>query len=222
MKLFCFLTSLIFVNVSTDDLMDYQTNIAITNAHIKLASEKIIVGDGFVESGLEQVIKNIIEDDTSYSLGVMNNIIAVPETPHLNDFQESARHQSILREKIEKELDIPVPKVSVVLESDFRRLTLINLGSKRRDLTKEAIINIWNQDVVGSEEQFSSLWICRLIALFMSTKFPLSYVRDIQFDPDTCIIYDGVIYKTYKKIEDEWWIFTGNVNWLKLEKEFVY
>ncbi|XP_050423950.1 uncharacterized protein LOC126835415 [Adelges cooleyi] len=218
MKLFCFLTSLIFVNVSTDDLMDYQTNIAITNAHIQRAFGTNIVGPNFIESVLEQVIKSIIEDDNTYSLGAILNMIAIPDTPLENDFEESAIHQTVLREIIENEHEIEVPEVP---ESDYRRLTLKDLGNRRRAYTKRALKNIFHMDVVGSQEEFSELWVCRLIALFMSAKFPMSYIRDIETDTDECMTFDGFSTETYKRVMGEWRHVFDNVNFSSLESVFV-
>ncbi|XP_050423686.1 uncharacterized protein LOC126835245 isoform X4 [Adelges cooleyi] len=189
MKLFWFLISCVFVNISTYDINDYKRDMAIT-------------------SGLEHIIKNIIGNN-NYSL----------DTPHLGDFEESVRDQTVLREKIQYELYIPVPEVP---EQNYKTLTLIHLGDQRRKYTRPVLINIFHQVIVGFKEQFPSVWICRLIALFTSTKFPMSYVRDIHTGPNKCTTYDGFSLQTYRQIEGEWYHFVNNINFMKLEEEFVY
>ncbi|XP_050423667.1 uncharacterized protein LOC126835245 isoform X2 [Adelges cooleyi] len=208
MKLFWFLISCVFVNISTYDINDYKRDMAITNEHIKLASDMFIITDNFNECGLEHIIKNIIGNN-NYSL----------DTPHLGDFEESVRDQTVLREKIQYELYIPVPEVP---EQNYKTLTLIHLGDQRRKYTRPVLINIFHQVIVGFKEQFPSVWICRLIALFTSTKFPMSYVRDIHTGPNKCTTYDGFSLQTYRQIEGEWYHFVNNINFMKLEEEFVY
>ncbi|XP_050424314.1 uncharacterized protein LOC126835640 [Adelges cooleyi] len=210
MKLFCFMTSLIIVNVSSDEPMDYQTNMAITNAYVKQASEFNVLGPNFVENGLEQVIKTIIGDDNTYSLGAILNMIAIPE---------SATNQRVFREKIQSELGIGQLQV---LESDYRPLGLYDLGSRRRTHTRQALINIYKHSVVGFEGLFSELWICRMIALFVSAKFPILYIRNIQAGPNTCITFNGVTTDTYSKVRGEWRQFVGNINFMSLDGVFVY
>ncbi|XP_050421845.1 uncharacterized protein LOC126834153 [Adelges cooleyi] len=218
MKLFCFLTSLIFVNVSSDAPADYKRNIANTNAYVKQAFGRNIVEPGSVESVLEKVIKNIIGDVNTYSLEAILNMVAIPDTPYLGNFEESATNQTVLREIIENEYNIKVPQVP---ESHFRRLTLNKLGDRRRAHTRQALINIFHMDVVGSEELFTELWICRLTALFVSTNFPTKYIRHIDTDTDECTTSDGFVIETYRKVGGEWRYFVDNKDVSSLEALFV-
>ncbi|XP_050419937.1 uncharacterized protein LOC126832928 [Adelges cooleyi] len=194
--------------------MDYQLNTAITNAYVHQAFEKKIVGPDFAESGLEQVIKNIIGDDITYGLGAILNMIAIPDTPYKEDFEESARNQTALREKIQSELDIQLPPVP----SGLTPLPLKELGIRRRKYTIQALRNIFSQVV---EAQLSPLWLCRLTALFVSTKFPMAYIRDIQTGPNVCFTYDGVAADAYRKIGGEWRHFVGDINLSSIKDVFV-
>ncbi|XP_050425000.1 uncharacterized protein LOC126836057 [Adelges cooleyi] len=220
MKLFFLLISLAFVNVSTYyDIINYKQDVVITNEHIKLAFKKEVIKVNSVANGLEHVIEQIIGND-EYTLGMMINMIALPEYPYHSEIEVCKEIQIFMREEIQNELKIDVPKVP---NQNFKELNLDDLGNERRKLTGKALTNIWNKAIVGSDKDEESYsYMCYMIAVFMSTKFPLSYKRDIRIEPDgTCTMYDGVTKKTYKKYIGKWWQVIGNCtdDWLQLEEE---
>ncbi|XP_050421552.1 uncharacterized protein LOC126833965 isoform X2 [Adelges cooleyi] len=228
MNIFSFLISFVFVRVSTYSLKNYIKDVVITNAHIKLAynMNNITTKDNVVAAnGLEHVLKKIIEK-TDYDLGMMNNMIAIPEYQYLNSWIECKGSQATLRLEIQNELDL-------------RSLYLTELGEERRKFTQTALKNILNRTInygdpenvtkliqertihgtdalenrffralAGPEKEISLLWTCSLIALFMNTKFPRFYIKEIETNSNdtSCImIYnDYSIKKTYSKIEGEW------------------
>ncbi|XP_050441401.1 uncharacterized protein LOC126846200 [Adelges cooleyi] len=49
--------------------------------------------------------------------------------------------------------------------------------------------------------------MCRLIGIYMSTKFPTSYIQTMEIDLDdkNCIMNDGTTEIRFKEINGEWW-----------------
>ncbi|XP_050423537.1 uncharacterized protein LOC126835197 isoform X1 [Adelges cooleyi] len=221
MKIYSFLISFIFVNVSsTTTEMDYMKDVAITNAHIELAlkTNNFTIKDKVVLNGLEHVIKKIIES-RQYTLEEMNNMLVVPEyLAFCHDLGALREFQKGVRDKIQLELNIPVPEVPD--EIDFSKLVLEELGAKRRKFTGIALKNMLNRIIrkpenvtnlinerrhlgtdtfenkiiralAGPEKKLSLSCMCHLIALFMSTKSPESHIKHIQINPDdTCTLKD--------------------------------
>ncbi|XP_050423990.1 uncharacterized protein LOC126835442 isoform X6 [Adelges cooleyi] len=238
MKLFCYLISFVFVNVSTYILTGYKRDILITNAYIKLANDmhNVLFEDNFATNGLEHVIKIIIEDDQIYSLGVMYNMITVPEYPYDNDLLVSSNIQETLQRLIKDELNIAVPLIDET--QAFEILNMLILGTARRRITGIALKHILSRAIdfenvtklmeerrlVGTETLnmnnritralsgfrpgITLLQICRLIALFMSAKFPALPPTDIHIDSDmyTCTLMNGITEdQKFRKIEGKWY-----------------
>ncbi|XP_050423985.1 uncharacterized protein LOC126835442 isoform X2 [Adelges cooleyi] len=248
MKLFCYLISFVFVNVSTYILTGYKRDILITNAYIKLANDmhNVLFEDNFATNGLEHVIKIIIEDDQIYSLGVMYNMITVPEYPYDNDLLVSSNIQETLQRLIKDELNIAVPLIDETQgianrknrRKTFEILNMLILGTARRRITGIALKHILSRAIdfenvtklmeerrlVGTETLnmnnritralsgfrpgITLLQICRLIALFMSAKFPALPPTDIHIDSDmyTCTLMNGITEdQKFRKIEGKWY-----------------
>ncbi|XP_050443264.1 uncharacterized protein LOC126847194 [Adelges cooleyi] len=86
MKLFCFLTTFVLVNVLANDEVTYKKVVFFTNAAIELAynTNELIEGDNFVTNGLEYVIEKMVNDEDSYkSFAKINLMMAVPDKTDL-------------------------------------------------------------------------------------------------------------------------------------------
>ncbi|XP_050423539.1 uncharacterized protein LOC126835197 isoform X3 [Adelges cooleyi] len=220
MKIYSFLISFIFVNVSsTTTEMDYMKDVAITNAHIELAfnMNNFTIKNIIVLNGLEHVIKKIIKNE-EYFLGFLNTMLVVPEYPSFGlNWGALMLLQKDVRDEIQLELNIPVPEVP---DENFSKLVLEELGAKRRKFTGIALKNMLNRIIrkpenvtnlinerrhlgtdtfenkiiralAGPEKKLSLSCMCHLIALFMSTKSPESHIKHIQINPDdTCTLKD--------------------------------
>ncbi|XP_050423527.1 uncharacterized protein LOC126835194 isoform X2 [Adelges cooleyi] len=178
MKLCSFLISFAFLNVSSyTTKMEYTKDVAITNAHIRLASimNNFTIRDKVVLNGLEHVIKTIIAKRQNY-LERINNMFTVPEyLPPNTDWCALKVFQKDLQEVIKLELDIPVPEVPdenipvalipgenipvpEVPDENFIKLDLNELGAKRRELTRIALINILKRTInCGKPEKVTHL-----------------------------------------------------------------
>ncbi|XP_050441130.1 uncharacterized protein LOC126845990 isoform X2 [Adelges cooleyi] len=252
MKLYCFLISFVFANISAFyDLTCYKRKVLVTNKTIELAyNMNNTIGD--VETnGLEQVIQTIVDNEDKYCLGKMNLMIAVPEHIHiastipglkpLNIKEKSTYYQCRMSLEIEHVLNIPVPQI--IENQNFGDLDLTELAEERRRLTGTALKNIIrraldfeylinlieerrvnptgtvrNRITSASDSyahgvcyQCTVLRMCRLIALFMSTKFPTSYIQNLETGSNrTCTIWDGNTHKTYRKVDGKWWQVSVN------------
>ncbi|XP_050435304.1 uncharacterized protein LOC126842387 [Adelges cooleyi] len=250
MKLFCFLTSFVFVNVSTDQLTDYKREVIITNAHIELAynMNNITVGNKIVANGLEHVIKQIVVD-VDYEANILgfqlsdivfeNIMFTVPECfEYLYILEEAIEIQKALQKVITDELGIAVPNIQ---NQNFGDLVLSQLGKERRRITLMALSNMLSHALgfgnmthlieqrrmhtTGGiknrivrtvadihNQELSILGMCRLIALFISTNLPTSYIKNLKTgDKKTCFLYDKITeYKIYRDFDGVWWQVNDN------------
>ncbi|XP_050424877.1 uncharacterized protein LOC126835990 [Adelges cooleyi] len=241
MKIFCFLTSLAFVNVSAYNMTAYKMEVFLTNAHIELAygMNNCIVENMYITNGLEHVIKTIVYENRYY-FGMMNNMIAVPEYLYQDAINVSMEIQRTMQREIEMQLKINVPEIpDEITFADFEKLNLTQLGEERRRFTGQALKSLMSQaldidnlanlleqrklsSTASSKNRItrvvdrfvfdaSSISMCRFIAMFMSIKFPTSYIKSlIAASDNTCIIGDGITGdKIYREIEGEWWQVEG-------------
>ncbi|XP_050443518.1 uncharacterized protein LOC126847384 isoform X1 [Adelges cooleyi] len=149
MKLFCFLLSIVFVNVSTDEPIEttYKRQIAINNTLIEVAHNmnNCIVEDNFISNGLEHVIKHIVFNDvflldTEYIIvNFIMQATVLPEYPWNNSMLASLVHQHTLKKVFVDELKITAPEVP---SEDLMNLDLPQLGDQRRNLIGIAVKNI--------------------------------------------------------------------------------
>ncbi|XP_050443647.1 uncharacterized protein LOC126847456 isoform X2 [Adelges cooleyi] len=244
MKLFWFLTSIVFVDVSTDDLTDYKREVIITNAHIEQAYYKnnFTVGDKTDTNGLEHVIINIIdtkEYDTCFAgMIIMNIMIAVPEHyAYISDLEGAKDIQIAMQNEIKR---IDVPEVSDQTLAKFDNIDLEQLGEERRRLTGKALKNmmihaldfenmtgliekrkIFPTELVKNRivryadsriQESPLLRMCRLIALFMTTKTPTAFIKSVLTGSKrTCCLTDVLTTsKTYREIDGVWWQVSTN------------
>ncbi|XP_050443568.1 uncharacterized protein LOC126847401 isoform X2 [Adelges cooleyi] len=146
MKLFCFLMSVFFVNVSTrEPIEEYRKQIAITNTLIEVAhnTNNCIVEDNFIANGLEHVIKQIVFNDVFLfeyvNINFINQIIVSLEYPCNNSIQASIGLQETLKNEFVDALKIVAPDVP---SEDLMNLDLPQLGDQRRSLIGKALNNI--------------------------------------------------------------------------------
>ncbi|XP_050425330.1 uncharacterized protein LOC126836184 isoform X2 [Adelges cooleyi] len=229
MKLFCFLISFVIANVSTYDLAEYKKYTAITNAHIVLANNlnDCYVGDNLIANGLEHVIKKIVNSN-NYSLDTMNRMIAVPEQAYIGIMNVSIAIQISMQEEIKRELIIAdfTNLTLTELAERRRRLTenalknilrraldfdnlenLATLIEGRRFVYTESLKNKIMRVLNRREQHIPFLPMCCFMALFMSTKFPTSFIRVIEIGSyDTCVLKEKkTSYKSYREIDGVWW-----------------
>ncbi|XP_050443642.1 uncharacterized protein LOC126847455 [Adelges cooleyi] len=165
---------------------------------------------------------------------LMSIMIAVPEYyAYLYDLDEAIYIQRAMQDEISSKLGIAVPEVT---DQIFEKLVLTQLGEDRRrftgkalkDMMNNAITNYGNltghveerrinptkalirkmvRSVYSRKQDDPLLWMCRLIALFMSTKFPTSFIKNIKTgDKKTCFLEDEITAsKTYREINGVWW-----------------
>ncbi|XP_050433524.1 uncharacterized protein LOC126841231 [Adelges cooleyi] len=90
--------------------------------------------------------------------------------------------------------------------AEQRRVTGTSLENKIRRVLKTDVPEIV-KDQNGSVLDVSLLRMCRLIALYISTQFPTSYIKKLQIDfiDGTCIMDDGITKKKYKKVNGIVW-----------------
>ncbi|XP_050443596.1 uncharacterized protein LOC126847423 [Adelges cooleyi] len=146
MKLFCFLLSFVFVNVSTDEpIEEYRKQIAITNTLIEIAHNmnNCTVEDNFISNGLEYLIKNIVFKDVYLfdliNLNFMNHVIVSPDYQCSDSIRGSIRLQETLKQEFLDELKITAPEVP---SENFINLDLPQLGDARRSLIGKALKKI--------------------------------------------------------------------------------
>ncbi|XP_050424337.1 uncharacterized protein LOC126835652 [Adelges cooleyi] len=145
MKLFCLLMLFVLANVSTNNQMEYLSEIVITNALIEIAYKmnNCTVEDNFIANGLEHVVKKIVFKDKHLSdrmnLNFMNHMIVVPEFPFLGVIDASLELEDILKQEIIDELKIKVPEIP---SENFTKLDFTQRGDERRCLVGKALKNI--------------------------------------------------------------------------------
>ncbi|XP_050435724.1 uncharacterized protein LOC126842659 isoform X4 [Adelges cooleyi] len=223
MKLFGFLISFFIVNVSTK-LAFYKKMVLVTNEHIKLASDKnnFTIGQQRVANGLEHVILQLVDTID-------------PKNTHRDSVL--AEHQQSIQYKIENYLKIDIPKVTnqdfytLDLEQlgeerrSYTRIALNNILNRLIDSEKiasnltsrieERTVNPTKvkqkqiAQIVDSKRKVPLLLICRLLAVFISTKFPKLPITVVHDQPgiQACYLYDK--FKTcqaYRDINRVWWI----------------
>ncbi|XP_050443537.1 uncharacterized protein LOC126847384 isoform X3 [Adelges cooleyi] len=147
MKLFCFLLSIVFVNVSTDEPIEttYKRQIAITNTLIELAHymNNCTVEDNFISNGLEHLIKKIVFKDVYLyeyvDINFISHAIVSPEYPCTKNTQDSITLQDTLKKQFLNELKMNSPEVP---SENLMDLELRHLGDARRNLIGKALKNI--------------------------------------------------------------------------------
>ncbi|XP_050443651.1 uncharacterized protein LOC126847458 isoform X2 [Adelges cooleyi] len=206
MNLSRFLLSFVFLHVSTNHL-NYKREVLITNVHIELAYNM-----------------------NNFTVG--NKIIA-KYYAYLYISQEAIEIQKALQSIITTELGIGVPAVP---DQIFEELVLTQLGKERRrftgkalkDLMSHLLTNVDNLTALvevrrinptvalnrrmvrssnSSKPEGSLLWMCRLLGLFTSTKFPISFIKNINTGhKKTCFLEDEITAnKIYREINGVWW-----------------
>ncbi|XP_050443545.1 uncharacterized protein LOC126847384 isoform X4 [Adelges cooleyi] len=212
MKLFCFLLSIVFVNVSTDEPIEttYKRQIAITNTLIELAHymNNCTVEDNFISNGLEHLIKKIVFKDVYLyeyvDINFISHAIVSPEYPCTKNTQDSITLQDTLKKQFLNELKMNSPEVP---SENVTNLT--SLIEERRHAPTE---NSRNRIIRASDRNLHKVpltKLCQFVALFLLTKFPTQDVSTMNNkDEKTFTIQIKGLNperQVYKEIDGIWW-----------------
>ncbi|XP_050443281.1 uncharacterized protein LOC126847198 isoform X7 [Adelges cooleyi] len=87
-----------------------------------------------------------------------------------------------------------------------RRVTGTSIESSIRHVLGTDIADV-NQDQIRSVHGVSLLRMCRLMGIYLSTRFPTSYIRQLWIDPInmTCTLDEGDIQRRFKQTNGVWW-----------------
>ncbi|XP_050443276.1 uncharacterized protein LOC126847198 isoform X4 [Adelges cooleyi] len=216
-----------------NDENDYNS-FAKINFMIAIPDETDIV---ILIPGLEYLHARLImtkcrryQNDMQHELGITLNI-GFPEFPYGKDFKsmnltilgEERRHfvkqalQNIFKRKLGPMYDQFILQLEIrdTLNSEHlnlttltegRRVTGTSIESSIRHVLGTDIADV-NQDQTRSVHGVSLLRICRLMGLYLSTRFPTSYIKDLWVDPMimTCTLDEGDIQRRFKQINGVWW-----------------
>ncbi|XP_050443282.1 uncharacterized protein LOC126847198 isoform X8 [Adelges cooleyi] len=161
---------------------------------------------------------------------IMNNIV-YPKVPYSEGFRslnlttlgEQRRPfvkqalENILRRKLGPMYDqfilqleirdtLNSERLNLTTLTEGRRVTGTSIESSIRHVLGTDIADV-NQDQTRSVHGVSLLRICRLMGLYLSTRFPTSYIKDLWVDPMimTCTLDEGDIQRRFKQINGVWW-----------------
>ncbi|XP_050443272.1 uncharacterized protein LOC126847198 isoform X1 [Adelges cooleyi] len=97
-------------------------------------------------------------------------------------------------------------RLNLTTLTEGRRVTGTSIESSIRHVLGTDIADV-NQDQTRSVHGVSLLRICRLMGLYLSTRFPTSYIKDLWVDPMimTCTLDEGDIQRRFKQINGVWW-----------------
>ncbi|XP_050443288.1 uncharacterized protein LOC126847198 isoform X14 [Adelges cooleyi] len=231
MKFVCFFITLVVENISAFDEAAYKKEVFITNQMIELAYNKndLTIGQHSEANGLEYVIEEIVNDVEYYNSFAQINlmtalpdktdiVLLIPAMKYLDGrliMNTCKQYQTIIKHEIESILNIVYPKVPYSEDSERlnlttltegRRVTGTSIESSIRHVLGTDIADV-NQDQTRSVHGVSLLRICRLMGLYLSTRFPTSYIKDLWVDPMimTCTLDEGDIQRRFKQINGVWW-----------------
>ncbi|XP_050438455.1 uncharacterized protein LOC126844358 [Adelges cooleyi] len=222
MKLFCFLISYIFVNVSADYLTDYKKEVLYANASIERAynMNDLTVGGISGANGLEHVIEIMVNENQYYkNFAKINLMIAVPEQtciaydipdlPFCDNLRKSRGHQKMMEWQIRYTLGMDYPDIDQ--NQNFEALDLKILANNRREHVVPALRNIirrvLDKPVQHVQDDAAILQMCRLLGLYKSAQFPRSYISSLEINTvrGTCILWDiSNTPKWYRKNNGVW------------------
>ncbi|XP_050424031.1 uncharacterized protein LOC126835454 isoform X2 [Adelges cooleyi] len=192
MVFYIFLFSYAIVNVLADniDLSEYITEYYITNEHMQNAFDTI--------DGLAFTIKRIILAD-EYTMEELNYMFVIPDQADIFELNKYIGYQRKMQNEIIMALHIDRPFYN-------RLVDLSELGDKRRELTRKALLQLLFFDLYHlNDENYTFKQKCILIGLALSTKYPTHYTKSVDVENDTvCVITDinGMTSK-YKEIKRE-------------------
>ncbi|XP_050443287.1 uncharacterized protein LOC126847198 isoform X13 [Adelges cooleyi] len=231
MKFVCFFITLVVENISAFDEAAYKKEVFITNQMIELAYNKndLTIGQHSEANGLEYVIEEIVNDVEYYnSFAQINLMTALPDKtdivllipamkyldgrlimnnivyPKVPYSEGPMYDQFILQLEIRDTLNSE--RLNLTTLTEGRRVTGTSIESSIRHVLGTDIADV-NQDQTRSVHGVSLLRICRLMGLYLSTRFPTSYIKDLWVDPMimTCTLDEGDIQRRFKQINGVWW-----------------
>ncbi|XP_050424040.1 uncharacterized protein LOC126835454 isoform X3 [Adelges cooleyi] len=179
MVFYIFLFSYAIVNVLADniDLSEYITEYYITNEHMQNAFDTI----------------------DEYTMEELNYMFVIPDQADIFELNKYIGYQRKMQNEIIMALHIDRPFYN-------RLVDLSELGDKRRELTRKALLQLLFFDLYHlNDENYTFKQKCILIGLALSTKYPTHYTKSVDVENDTvCVITDinGMTSK-YKEIKRE-------------------
>ncbi|XP_050442697.1 uncharacterized protein LOC126846891 [Adelges cooleyi] len=95
---------------------------------------------------------------------------------------------------------------------NFGGSNLMTILEERR-LSGTSLENVIRRVLGVDKKQYESvravplLGMCRFMGIYLSTRFPKSYIKNLVIDPDnnTCILDNGTTQKKFKQINGVWW-----------------
>ncbi|XP_050427566.1 uncharacterized protein LOC126837663 isoform X6 [Adelges cooleyi] len=208
-----------------------RINIAIEKA---FNVNNLTIEDNPVTNALEYVIEAIF-DDNYYNgdFATMNFMIARPDqieiVAHIpvepantfeNEIKKAMHYQYLMEVEVRAKLSplyvtihyshIKRDQVTMVNQfmkqpeirdpSNLGRLNLTTVAEKRR-VTGTSLENTMRQALLDK-----TLWrICCMIGIYMSTRLPTSYIKNIHVESNMCTLYDGITQQRYQQINGVLW-----------------
>ncbi|XP_050424509.1 uncharacterized protein LOC126835755 [Adelges cooleyi] len=150
--------------------------------------------------GLAYTIKRTITGD-AYTMEELNFMFAIPDQADVLDLDKYIGYQRKMQNEIIMTLHIDRPSVNSAL------LDWSKLGNKRRDITRRAIIQLFNKDFYREKySSYSFKQICQLIGLALSTIDPLQHTKSVEVSNyNICVIKNvNDILSWYKEFEQNY------------------
>ncbi|XP_050432587.1 uncharacterized protein LOC126840717 [Adelges cooleyi] len=131
-------------------------------------------------------------------------VIGIPYAVYLNEMEISMHYQHMMRVEIAITLGIETPRTNEPFQS-FAHFKLKALADLRRSQVIPALENIIRHVLAGILRTSLSQ-MCRLLAVYMSARFPTSYIKSLRVDDidNTCTLWNGSKNMKYRKNGHIW------------------
>ncbi|XP_050423970.1 uncharacterized protein LOC126835433 isoform X2 [Adelges cooleyi] len=211
MKFFLVLLSCLFLSLLAVEANNYVSVVETTN---------IIIDWLCIDNEIWTMIKRLVSNDVlEFTMKEMAFMFALPEHNINND----PVRQYVLQTRMQSELihgtDLPVGFVYELVEG---RKSVNELGTERRSKIRQALKMLILNILCQREPNISFIQTCRIIGLFLSTKFPASYTKTATVAADnTCVL--GAVdrsTKSYKQFGFEIYL-VSNENHQRKEVNIV-
>ncbi|XP_050443283.1 uncharacterized protein LOC126847198 isoform X9 [Adelges cooleyi] len=191
-----------FAQINLMTALPDKTDIVLLIPAMKYLDGRLIMNtckqyQTIIKHEIESIL-NIVYPKVPYSEGFRSlNLTTLGE--QRRPFVKQAL-ENILRRKLDSE------RLNLTTLTEGRRVTGTSIESSIRHVLGTDIADV-NQDQTRSVHGVSLLRICRLMGLYLSTRFPTSYIKDLWVDPMimTCTLDEGDIQRRFKQINGVWW-----------------
>ncbi|XP_050423971.1 uncharacterized protein LOC126835433 isoform X3 [Adelges cooleyi] len=201
MKFFLVLLSCLFLSLLAVEANNYVSVVETTN---------IIIDWLCIDNEIWTMIKRLVSNDVlEFTMKEMAFMFALPEYVLQTRMQSELIHGT----------DLPVGFVYELVEG---RKSVNELGTERRSKIRQALKMLILNILCQREPNISFIQTCRIIGLFLSTKFPASYTKTATVAADnTCVL--GAVdrsTKSYKQFGFEIYL-VSNENHQRKEVNIV-